>query len=122
MERAIEPMRQRDKNLQPASQSAKSSKMNGFAACVTDAKLKDAHPHDLRRTFGSWLVQAGVGIERVSELLRHNDISIIAGVYAHLRPDDLASAAAILDRPTSAVAVPHLHSDLHSDQQRGRQK
>lgn len=95
---------------------------HGFAACVTDAKLKDVHPHDLRRTFGSWLVQAGVGIERVSELLRHSDISITAEVYAHLRPDDLATAAAILDRPTSAVAVPHLHSDLHTDQQRGLQK
>jgi len=110
MERAIEPMRQRDKNLQRASQSAKSSKMNGFAACVTDAKLKDVHPHDLRRTFGSWLVQAGVGIERVSELLRHGDISIIAGVYAHLLPDDLASAAAILDRPAAAIAEPKPHT------------
>jgi integrase len=74
----------------------------GFAACVADAGLSDVHPHDLRRTFGSWLVQAGVGIERVSELLRHSDIRITAKVYAHLRPDDLASAAAILDRPAAA--------------------
>ena len=88
----------------------------GFAACVADAGLTDVHPHDLRRTFGSWLVQAGVGIERVSELLRHSDIAITARVYAHLRPDDLASAAAILDRPAPAIAVAHSHTDSHTDQ------
>ena len=94
----------------------------GFAACVADAGLSNLHPHDLRRTFGSWLVQAGIGIERVSELLRHSDISITARVYAHLRPDDLASAAAILDRTTPVLAVPHLHTDSHTDQKRGLQK
>lgn len=46
--------------------------------------LNDVYPHDLRRTFGSWLVQAGVGIERVSELLRHGDVAITARVHAHL--------------------------------------
>ncbi|MBK5962926.1 recombinase XerD [Thiocystis minor] len=70
----------------------------GFTACVRDADLVDVHPHDLRRTCGSWLVQAGVGIERVSELLRHSDVAITARVYAHLRPSDLADAIAILDR------------------------
>lgn len=56
----------------------------GFASCAADAGLEDVHPHDLRRTFGSWLVQAGVGIERVSRLLRHSDVSVTARVYAHL--------------------------------------
>lgn len=69
----------------------------GFAACAAEAGLPDLHPHDLRRTFGSWLVQAGVGIERVSRLLRHADVAITARVYAHLRPSDLADAAAVLD-------------------------
>jgi len=86
----------------------------GFAACVSDAELTDVHPHDLRRTFGSWLVQAGVGIERVSGLLRHGDVAITARVYAHLRPDDLASAAAILARPEQPRSVAHLHADLHT--------
>jgi integrase len=69
----------------------------GFASCAADAGLEDVHPHDLRRTFGSWLVQAGVGIERVSRLLRHSDVSVTARVYAHLRPSDLADAAAVID-------------------------
>lgn len=70
---------------------------HAFAGAVTAAGLVDVHPHDLRRTFASWLVQAGVGIERVSELLRHGDVAITARVYAHLRPGDLADAVAILD-------------------------
>ncbi|MGB8143966.1 MAG: hypothetical protein WCF05_02110, partial [Chromatiaceae bacterium] len=45
----------------------------------------------------SWLVQSGVSIDRVSRLLRHGDVGMTARVYAHLRPQDLADAAAALD-------------------------
>lgn len=71
---------------------------HGFASAVRAAGLTDIHPHDLRRTCGSWLVQAGVGIERVSALLRHSDIDVTNRVYAHLRPTDLATALEVLDR------------------------
>lgn len=70
----------------------------GFASACRLAGLEDVHPHDLRRTFGSWLVQAGVPIQTVSTLLRHSDIRITDRVYAHLSPDSLREAAAILDR------------------------
>ena len=70
---------------------------NSFTAAVARAGLIDVHPHDLRRTYGSWLVQEGIGIERVSRLMRHSDISITARVYAHLRPSDLAEATRALD-------------------------
>lgn len=72
----------------------------GFAIAVARAGLEDVHPHDLRRTFGSWLVQAGVDIRRVSELMRHTDIRITAQVYAHLSPKDLVAAVEVLDTPT----------------------
>lgn len=68
-----------------------------FATACRVAGIKDCHPHDLRRTFGSWLAQAGIPIDRVSKLLRHGDVGITARVYAHLRPGDLADAAATLD-------------------------
>jgi len=61
------------------------------------------------------LVQSGVGIERVSELLRHSDITITARVYAHLRPNDLASAAAVLDRPKPELEMLLAHTDSHTD-------
>jgi integrase len=86
---------------------------SGFNACARDAQLKDLHPHDLRRTFGSWLVQAGVGIERVSKLLRHGDVAITARVYAHLRPTDLAEAVAILNPPARSPTGTHFHADFH---------
>jgi integrase len=47
----------------------------------------------------SWLVQAGVDIRRVSELMRHSDISITASAYAHLAPNDLRVAVDVLDTP-----------------------
>lgn len=88
-----------------------------FSGAVKEAGLVDVHPHDLRRTFGSWLVQAGVGIERVSELLRHADVAITARVYAHLRPSDLAEATAVLDQPgnTFSRAFSRDGEDDHED-------
>lgn len=71
----------------------------GFALAVKRAGLDNVHPHDLRRTFGSWLVQEGVDIRRVSELMRHSDIRVTARVYAHLAPADLAEAVSVLDHP-----------------------
>ncbi|MEL0583461.1 MAG: site-specific integrase [Candidatus Thiodiazotropha sp. (ex. Lucinoma kazani)] len=70
----------------------------GFKLAVERAGLENVHPHDLRRTFGSWLVQAGVDIHRVSELMRHSDIRTTSKVYAHLSPRNLADAVEVLDR------------------------
>ncbi|MCC7279433.1 MAG: site-specific integrase [Chromatiaceae bacterium] len=70
----------------------------GFWHACQVAGVADLHPHDLRRTCGSWLVQAGISIDRVSKLLRHGDVGLTAKVYAHLRPQDLETAAAALDR------------------------
>jgi hypothetical protein len=43
-------------------------------------------------------------------LLQHGDVVITARVYAHLRPNDLASAAAILDRPEHERSGTPLHT------------
>lgn len=58
----------------------------GFGASIDDAKLGGLHPRDPRRTFGSWLVESGIRIGRVSELLRHSDIAITPGAYAQRPP------------------------------------
>jgi integrase len=76
----------------------------GFADCVRRAGLEGLHPHDLRRTCGSWLIQAGEDIARVSAILRHSSVDVTAGVYAHLRPSDLQQSAAALDRIGAATS------------------
>lgn len=62
---------------------------HGFAAACARAGIEDCHPHDLRRTCGSWLIQAGVEISRVARILRHSNVTVTARVYAHLRTEDL---------------------------------
>jgi integrase len=68
-----------------------------FAKAVRQAGLEDVHPHDLQRTLGSWLVQAGVSIQAVSALLRHSDIRITDRIYAHLSPESLREAVDVLN-------------------------
>lgn len=92
----------------------------GFALAVKRAGLMDVHPHDLRRTFGSWLVQRGVDIKRVSELMRHSDIRITAKVYAHLAPKDLADAVSVLDGPQRGGSVSRSGFTLPEEGEEGK--
>jgi len=80
----------------------------GFALAVQRAGLDDVHPHDRRRTFGSWLAQAGVDIRRVSELMGHSNIRVSASVYAHLALGDRADAVEVLDRTPKGGTVSRL--------------
>ena len=53
--------------------------------------------HDLRHDFASKLIQNGVDIYSVKELLGHKDIRMILR-YAHLAPDSLKSSLKVLDQ------------------------
>lgn len=73
----------------------------GFLGSCKRIGLKDFHPHDLRHTCAAWLVQAGVSIREVAELLRHSDIRVTMR-YAHLSPDNVRAAVSLLDAPESS--------------------
>lgn len=88
-----------------------------FKTAASKAGLKNLHPHDLRRTCGSWLVQAGVPIQAVSALLRHSDIRITDQVYAHVSPTAVRAAIEVLDGNRQEASVSRWTTWLRSTKQ-----
>jgi integrase len=70
-----------------------------FENCLTEAKVKNFHWHDLRHTFGTRLRAENVQIEDIRYLLGHGAKSITER-YAHANIDVLRAAVAKLDRKT----------------------
>lgn len=54
--------------------------------------LPEVTPNDLRRTFASWMVQAGVPLLVVARLLGHSSTRMVERVYGHLSEQSLRSA------------------------------
>ena len=72
-----------------------------FLKVVRDVGLKDFRFHDLRHSFASNLVAAGVDLNTVRELLGHADLKMTIR-YAHLAPEHKAAAVAKLVRAAKA--------------------
>lgn len=68
----------------------------GFATALKKAGIQDFHFHDLRHTFASQLVMAGVDITTIKELLGHKSLAMTMR-YAHLAPSHKKNAVSILD-------------------------
>lgn len=69
---------------------------HSFNSACRRAGIHDSHFHDLRRTFASHLIMAGVDITTVKELLGHKTLTMTLR-YAHLAPSHKVKAVDILD-------------------------
>jgi integrase len=75
---------------------SKSSVRHAFDDTVEKAGLEDFRFHDLRHTFATRLVQNGVDVFKVKELLGHKTITMTMR-YAHHYPESLRSSVEVLD-------------------------
>jgi len=73
-------------------------------ACAV-AKIVDCRWHDLRHTFASHCVMAGIDLPTVKELLGHHSLEMTMR-YSHLAPAHKAAAVAKLAAALQAPAVP----------------
>ncbi len=68
-----------------------------FRLALSKARIDDFHFHDLRHTFATRLVQAGVDLYKVQRLLGHKS-PIMTQRYAHHYPESLREGVEILDQ------------------------
>ena len=81
----------------------------GFEHAVQRAGIKDFHFHDLRHTFASRLVMAGVDIRTVQELMGHKTIAMTLR-YSHLSPDHKRRAIEALESRFSEKSPINFHN------------
>ena len=66
-----------------------------FETALKRAGIRNFRFHDLRHTFASYLVMAGVSIYTVSKLLGHSSVRVTER-YAHLSPKETVAAVDLL--------------------------
>lgn len=76
-----------------------------LAAACARAGIEPCSSNDLRRTFASWLVQAGVPLKTVARLMGHATTAMVDRVYGHLDDDTLQAAVAKLPKVQPKLKV-----------------
>ncbi len=71
---------------------------------LSKATIEDFHFHDLRHTFATTLVQSGVDLYKVQQLLGRKS-PLMTQRYAHHYPESLRGLVEILDRMRESSTV-----------------
>lgn len=69
----------------------------GFTAAIVRAGIDHCTPHDLRRTAGRFMAEAGVPIEEIASYLGHTNPNITRSTYSQFSPEYLRKAASALE-------------------------
>jgi integrase len=72
------------------------SVQRSFGTACERAGITDFRFHDLRHTCAAWLVQAGVPLTEVRDVLGHSTIKMTER-YAHLAPENVRAALALVE-------------------------
>jgi len=78
---------------------------DGFTNALERAAIRNFRFHDLRHTFASHLVMAGIDLKTVQELLGHKTFDMTLR-YSHLSPDHKRRAAEVLGRRMDTIWTP----------------
>jgi len=75
-----------------------------FRGAIKKAQIENFHFHDLRHTFATRLIQAGIDIYKVHRLLGHKS-PIMTQRYAHHYPESLRDGVEILEKREKAITI-----------------
>jgi len=82
----------------------------GFLSALKRAGIEDFHFHDLRHTFGSYLVMQGVDLKTVQQVMGHKEIQTTMR-YSHLSPEYVQE---VMGRPDSVWTLYGHQKKSHS--------
>lgn len=85
-----------------------------WAPALARAEVVDATIHDLRHSYASWMVQGGMTIEALSELLGHSSI-VVTQRYSHFADTQWTKAREILDGMSAPILPQPDHAERAED-------